>query len=220
MTPLSIAFNLCYLGGTVISELRNTQRLLSSSPGDGSPPTTPSHRSEGPALPVEIIHHCVDFFFANVYPTQPILHRAALSRSISSMQRDVESYCLVTSLCAYMMIQPDMRLPASPDLGCSRLTEPSSETSLGTSLLLQALQARKESPYCENPSVSTITTSFFFFGCYFCLEKQGMAWFHLREASTLALLNNMHQEDTYKQGDPVQSMLRRRLFWLLFVTER
>ena len=171
-------------------------------------------------LPIEIIHYCVDFFFANVYPTQPILHRATLSHSISTMQQDIESYCLVTSLCAYMMIQPNMHLPVPPNLGCSHQTESKSETSLGTSLLLKALQARKESPYCENPSLSTIPTSFFFFGGYFCLEKHAMAWFHLREASTLALLNNMHQEDTYKQGDPVQNMLRRRLFWLLFVTER
>jgi len=47
-----------------------------------------------------------------------------------------------------------------------------------------------------------------------------MAWYHLREAATMILMSNMHQEQTYQKWDAVEAPLRRRLFWLVFVAER
>ena len=115
-----------------------------------------------------------------------------------------------------MCIQPNLNLPGEmmPDL---RFT---STVDLGKHLLADALEMRKSYSYFENPSASSVTTSFFFFGCYFCLERHNSAWFHLREATTLAIIMGMHKEDGYGQGDPIANLLKRRLFWLLFVTER
>lgn len=201
----------------VISELRENQRISTGRGVLNSLPISP--RPSRAILPPDIIDHCVDFFFAHVYPTQPILHRASLQRAIASMHQSTESYVLITALCAYMMIQPSMRLPRT----CKRVEDDedlASSSSLGARLLTEALNARKELNSYENPSLASVTASFFFFGCYFCLEKHGTAWFHLREATTLALLAGMHQEDTYKSRDTTEMSLRRRLFWLLFVTER
>ena len=65
-----------------------------------------------------------------------------------------------------------------------------------------------------------VMTSFFFFGTYFCLDLHGTAWFHLREATTLALSSGMHDESTYKHLNRQERSRRRRMYWLLFVTER
>ncbi|PNS20459.1 Transcriptional activator protein acu-15 [Sphaceloma murrayae] len=168
-------------------------------------------------LPLELIHACIDFFFVNMYPSQPILHRQRLADVIAQMDTNVEAYCLVSSLCAYMLIQPHMVLPLPPD------APPGSEPSTlptGQILLQETLRVRKAHDYIESPSVLSVMTSFFLFGSYFCLDKNNTAWFHLREATTLAYDIHMHEEDSYAGLDPIETSRRRRLYWLLFVTER
>ena len=117
------------------------------------------------------------------------------------------------------MIQPNMTLsPESASYLESSMGQ--SCSTLGSTCLDSALQVRKSVNYLENPNLETVTTSFFIFGCYFCLERHNIAWFHLREATTLALLVGMHDESTYDYRKVVEARLKRRLFWLLFVTER
>lgn len=84
----------------------------------------------------------------------------------------------------------------------------------------EAVRLRKLIDYVESPSVTTVITSFFLFGCCFGLSKHNTAWFHLREATALAQLLGMQDQGTYMAGDSVDNSIRRRLFWLLFVTER
>lgn len=152
-----------------------------------------------------------------MYPSQPILHRQRLAEVVAQMDTNVEAYCLVSSLCAYMLIQPHMVIPfpnnAAPNSEASTLPT-------GQILLQETLRVRKAHDYIENPSVLSVTTSFFLFGSYFCLDKNNTAWFHLREATTLAYDIHMHEEDSYAGLDAVESSRRRRLYWLLFITER
>ncbi|KAK3720067.1 hypothetical protein LTR37_003890 [Vermiconidia calcicola] len=91
---------------------------------------------------------------------------------------------------------------------------------LGRTLLADAIRTRKGIDYIESPSVWSVIMSFFFFGSHFCLDLHGTAWFHLREATTLALTLGMHEQATYKSLDRIECTHRRRLYWLLFVTER
>lgn len=208
----------------VISELRETQRQsqLAANQMHGfdaeSPPHSPSLLRRTGLLSMEMITCCVDYFFAHMYPTQPILHRQKVGETIGQMDTNVEAYCLVVSLCAYMMIQPNMVLPPSAfqDLEVA----PQSSLQLGHTLLQEALRVRKTYNYVETPTVWSVISSFFIFGSYFCLDKQNTAWFHLREATTLAEIMGMHEESSYKACDVVESSRRRRLYWLLFVTER
>ncbi|KAL2357059.1 hypothetical protein BJ546DRAFT_427073 [Cryomyces antarcticus] len=209
----------------VISELRENQRqsqLVAKAQqhafGFDSPPLSPAFSRTGGLLCMDMITSCVDYFFAHMYPTQPILHRVRVGETIGQMDTSIEAYCLVTSLCAYMMIQPNMSLPANllpdGDMG------PGASTALGNAVLQEALRVRKGYNYVESPTVWSVITSFFFFGSFFCLDKHNTAWFHLREATTLAELIGMHEEATYSTGDIVESSRTRRLYWLLFVTER
>ncbi|KJX93866.1 c6 zinc finger domain containing protein [Zymoseptoria brevis] len=208
----------------VISELRETQRqsqLVAKRHGLDFEHET-HHAQAYPRKPgllsMDMITTCVDYYFANIYPTQPILHRQKVGETIGQMDTNIEAYCLVLSLCAYMMIQPNMVLPHGAFEGLDILPQPSLQ--LGHLLLQEALRMRKEYNYIETPTVWSVITSFFFFGSYFCLDRQNTAWFHLREATTLAQVMGMHEEASYQNPDVVESSRRRRLYWLLFVTER
>ena len=169
-------------------------------------------------LTSRMIDRCIDFFFTHMYPTMPILQRDRLVQEIGNANESVEVYCLLTSLCAFMMIQPGMRLRRNSMQNGEETDH--ANTFSGVALLEETLRVRKSHDFVENPTTVTIITSFFLFACYFGLDKHNTAWFHLREATTLAQIIGMQNEEHYEQGDLVERSRRRRLFWLLFVTER
>lgn len=117
-----------------------------------------------------------------------------------------------------MMIQPGVKVPEVTAMHGDPGSIANSAT--GTTLLDEVLRVRKGYEYIESPTVATVITSFFLFGCYFGLDKHNTAWFHLREATTLAQIIGMQNESNYMTGDLIECSRRRRLFWLLFVTER
>jgi hypothetical protein len=208
----------------VLSELRETQRHSHLSAGyppelgfDGRP--LPSSFARTPSLlPPGLVESCIDFFFANLYPSQPILQRQRLQDSVMSMDQNAGSYCMLVGLCAYVMIQSNMSVPPTVPLHPEMAQLP--PISLGITLLEETVRVRKGHDYAENPSVTSILTSFFIYGSFFCLDKDNSAWFHLREATTMAQLIGMHDEETYKTTDTLECAYRRRLYWLLFVAER
>jgi hypothetical protein len=99
-----------------------------------------------------------------------------------------------------------------------RETGPAVSFATGTTLLDEALRVRKGYEYVESPT----SDSHFILPicCYFGLDKHNTAWFYLREATTLAQILGMQDESNYRTGDLVECSRRRRLYWLLFVTER
>lgn len=205
----------------VISELRERQRRpsLSSSGGDSfDRPGSPALSRISNSLSPELVQACIDFFFENVYPTQPVLERQSLNQTVAIMYQDTEAHCLVLSLCAFMLIQPHMNVPASMLPGHADMI--GSTKAVGMTLIQDVLQVRKRIDPYENPTVQSVLTSFFLFGSYFCLEKHPTAWAYLRDATTVALLLNMHQEQSYAHMNPLEAELKRRLYWLLFVSER
>lgn len=207
----------------VISELRENQRQSQLAAKRNaldfeSPPHSPAYLKTAGLLSMEMITSCVDYFFANLYPTQPILHRQKVGETIGQMENNPEAYCLVVSLCAYMMIQPNMVIPPEMFEGLEIPPQPSLQ--LGHTLLQEAIRVRKDANYIENPTVWSVITSFFLFGSYFCLDRHNTAWFHLREGTTLAQIMGMNEEASYRTPDIIETSRRRRLYWLLFVTER
>ncbi|KAI9724832.1 MAG: hypothetical protein M1812_000108 [Candelaria pacifica] len=197
----------------VISELRATQRqselaikVEEGLHGIDTSPTSSVMARE--LLSSGIIDVCIEKFFANLYPTMPILHRKSLQQAAMSIGSSLDTYCLFSSLCAFMLIQPGRE---SPNID-ARVS--------GTTLLEETLRVRRSCDYVEHTTLDTVTTSFFLFGCYFGLNKHNTAWFYLREATTLVQNLGMQHESTYQSGDRTECLRGRRLFWLLFVTER
>ncbi|KIX99404.1 uncharacterized protein Z520_04980 [Fonsecaea multimorphosa CBS 102226] len=188
--------------------------------GSPSPQTPPTRSPNAALLSQQTIENCVDFYFSNMSTTTSILSRHQLMDTIGSRTTaDAEVYCLAGSLCAFVMVQPGMNLAVAP--GSHYEGEPPENRYGYASMLLNdVLRVRKSIDYVEFPTLSALQTSFFLFSCYFTLEKQNVCWFHLREAVTLAQLMGMHEESSYLVGDPVENMYKRRMYWLLLVTER
>ena len=186
--------------------------------GINSPPSSPSLAPTPGLLTSEMVKDCIEFFFANMYPTMPILHRQRLEQQSMYMDQSLDTYCLLTSLCAFMMIQPGMGMPGGDPYGLDSM--PGANIVSGTLLMEETVRVRKAYDYLDSPTLNTLCTSYFLFGCYYGLDLHDKAWFHLREATTLAHLIGMNKEDTYLQYDSVEASRRRRLYWLLFVTER
>lgn len=131
------------------------------------------------------------------------------------MGHSIEAYCMIVALYAYVMIQSNMSVP--PSVVLHGETHQISNISLGVMLLEESVRMRRVYKYIENPSLLTVITSFFFFGSYVSLDRDNLAWFYLREATTYAQLLEMHDEETYKTRDPIGCSRRRRLYWVLFV---
>ncbi|KAG9247307.1 fungal-specific transcription factor domain-containing protein [Calycina marina] len=208
----------------VISELRENQRqsifsakVANRMNGVDSPPCSPTLAPTPGLLSTDMMRDCIEFFFANMYPTLPILHRRTIEYQSLSVETNVDNYCLLTSLCAFMMIQPGMGIPGDAT-GID--SHPGANLICSGLLLEETLRVRKSCDHLESPTTDGLVTSFFLFGCYFGLDQHNKAWFHLREATTLAHILDMQREETYLGVDVVTASRRRRLYWLLFVTER
>jgi hypothetical protein len=209
----------------VISELRETQRQTSLSAkvqnrmnGITGPNTSPTLAPNPGLLTPEIVRDCIEFFFANMYPTMPILHRQRLEQQSLYMDQSLDTYCLLTSLSAFMMLQPGMAMPGSDPYSLDSM--PGANIVSGTLLMEETIRVRKGYEYLDSPTLNTLCTSYFLFCCYYGLDMHDKAWFHLREATTMIHLIGMNKEETYLQYDAIEASRRRRLFWLFFVTER
>ncbi|EJT76082.1 C6 zinc finger protein [Gaeumannomyces tritici R3-111a-1] len=209
----------------VISELRETQRQTSLATkvhnrihGAVSPPASPTLSPTPGLLTKEIVKECVDFYFGNMYSIIPILNRQQLERDTTSMETNVDIYCLLTSLCAFMMLQPGMSMPGGDPYGLDVM--PGANIVTGTLLMEETIRVRKAYDHIESPTPNSLCTSYFLFACYYALDLHDKAWFHLREATTVAHMTGMTKEDSYVGYDNASASRRRRLYWLLFVTER
>lgn len=209
----------------VLSELRETQRNAQAQLTAGlshdlgfdvrALPTTFS-RTPG-LLPPGLVESCLDFFFANVYPSQPILHQQRAQEILLSIEHSCESYCMIVALCAYVMIQANMTV--SPSLLPRPEMAQLSNVSVGHVLLEEAVRVRKGIAYLETPTHLSLLTSWLFYGSYFGLGKDNTAWSYLREATTQAHLLGLHEEETHK-NDPLDLSRKRVLYWLLLIAER
>ncbi|KAF1841460.1 uncharacterized protein K460DRAFT_408922 [Cucurbitaria berberidis CBS 394.84] len=208
----------------VISELRENQRIAHLATGlpadiggfDGRTLSSTFARTQG-LLPPGLIDSCIEYFFANVYPLEPVLHRQRAQEALVNMERSTEAYCMIVALCAYVMIQANMKV--SPSLLQRPEMAQMSNIGLGHVLLEESVRVRKSYDHREAPTHLTVLTSWFYSGSYFGLARENTAWAYLREATTQAQLLGMHEEQTYKH-DLLDITRKRALYWLLFIAER
>jgi hypothetical protein len=207
----------------VLSELRERQRNpqliagFASEVGFDSRTHSSSFARSQDLLSPGLVDSCLDFFFDNVYPSTPVLHRQKAQEASVNMEHSTEAYCLIVALCAYVMIHANMEV-ASNMFPILDLT-PISNTSLGIALLKESVRVRNGYDYREQPTDMTVLTSWFYSGSYFELAQENTAWVYLREAITYAQLLGMHDEATYKH-EPLDSSGKRVLYWQLFIAER
>ncbi|GAD95641.1 amylase cluster transcriptional regulator AmyR [Paecilomyces variotii No. 5] len=162
-------------------------------------------------------------FLKYLFPIMPVVHREQLlSDSAEPLKLSPQRYAFMASLCAATHIQLNLDGDGSmndpPEADSSGTHDPS--PTHGEALLAEAVRARAELDIPSNVNIESILTSFFLFAAYGNLDKGEHAWFYLSQSISMVHMLSLHLESTYSTMDVVDAEESRRVFWLLFVTER
>ncbi|KAJ6440571.1 GATA-type sexual development transcription factor NsdD [Purpureocillium lavendulum] len=172
-------------------------------------------------------------FVDRLYPIFPVIDCQRLMRVVqegtqSGQPLPAADYALLTSLSAAVVVQLNLggcSFASFPDPcpeGAQTILSDGSEQ-LPTSaqvFALHCLQARRTYSFIEEADEWTILTSFFLFAYYGNLDESRSAWYYLREAIGFAQSLGLDDAESYSNWDVETQQRRRRLFWLLFITER
>ena len=165
-----------------------------------------------------MVKECAQFFFENMYEQIPVLDQRQMDQQILYMEQNRDAYCLLTSLCAFIMLQPGMPMPPGDPYNLDVL--PGANIISSQLLLEEALRVRKGYEYLDSITLNALATNFFLFGCFYGQEMHDKAWYYLREATTMIHMIGMHKEEHYLRFDAAEASRRRRLYWLFFVIEK
>ncbi|WPG98833.1 Hypothetical protein R9X50_00163100 [Acrodontium crateriforme] len=188
----------------------------SSAGSDHHQVTSPSNSDAAQhRLPAESFPPYVQLFFAHMFPIMPVFDRRVYldpSLYINSNAFSSEMYCLLCALCAATIVQLDASIPQPAPLHPTKATD--------DLFAEECLRERRCFDYIEPVTPLSVLSSFFLFAYYGNHEKHAKAWHYLQESITFAENLNMDNEEFYGKLDPVEAQWRRRLYWLLFITER
>jgi hypothetical protein len=172
---------------------------------DGRPISSSVVRAQGLLSP-GLVDSCLDFFFANIYPSTPVLQRQKAQEAVVNMDQCTEAYCLVVALCAYVIIWGNMN---------AHLMHSSSEMSnmaLGHALLEGSVRVGDSHESRKNPTHMAVLTSWFYYRSYLSLAQKRTARHYLRKATTHAQVLDVQ--------DLLDVSRKRVLYWVLFMAER
>ncbi|KAL3467003.1 fungal-specific transcription factor domain-containing protein [Aspergillus heterothallicus] len=163
-------------------------------------------------LPTNVIASLLYIYHVRMYPVWPVVHVDSL---IASLQRDSEGAdyevrALATAVAAATMAQ--LRL------GKNCISDRSITADVFAS---ECLRARQSLEYRSIVNLNTVRTAFFLHVFYENQQPGGSeSILYLREAISLAQIMFLHREASYAGLEHEEQQIRRRVLWLLFVTER
>ncbi|KAH1424519.1 hypothetical protein KXV70_000279 [Aspergillus fumigatus] len=169
------------------------------------------HQTERLRIPTNILAPPLYVYHMRMYQVWPIVNAESL---ISVLQEDTErkdlsTYTLATAVAAATLAQLKLEDSTTGD-------SPTADA-----FAAECLHARDSCGYRSKPSLDNIRTSFFLHVYYENQQSGGSeSLLYLREAITMAQMMRLHQEASYIGLSPEEQQLRRRILWLLFVTER
>lgn len=146
----------------VISELRETQRQTSLSHRvqnrmNGIQCSPIANPAPTPGLLTgELVKDCVHFFFDNMYSQMPILDRHQVEQQILYMEQNRDAYCLMTSLCAFVMLQPGMSMPPGDPYNLDMI--PGANIISSQLLLEETLRVRRGYEYLDAITFNVLAT--------------------------------------------------------------
>lgn len=176
--------------------------------------------SESHQLSLSLAAH-VQAFIQHMFPIMPVVDGDEILADALRLEVLTPSrYTLIVSLCAATRVQ--LRLDAVDgevrnSLGANI---PPTPKVTGAILLSMAEMALSQYSMIDDCSLDSILISFFLFAGYGNLDNARRAWFYLSQSITLAQALGLTNEEGYGGLSPSEREVRRRIFWLLFVTER
>jgi hypothetical protein len=209
----------------IISELRENQRQTSLAAkvhnrinsAAGTPPDPSSAPTLG-MLTSDMVKECLNFFFDNMNAQAPILDRGLVEQQVLYMEQNRDAYCLMASMCAFVLLQPGMAMPSGEPYNLELV--PGANIVASQLLAEEALRVRKGYDYLDQITANALATNYFLFGCCYAQEMHEKAWFYLREATTMIQMAGMNMDSYYQGFDAAEAARLRRMYWLFFVIER
>lgn len=161
----------------------------------------------------------VQAFTKSVFPIMPVVNTDEILADVFRLEELPPSrYALIMSLCAItVQLNLDSVEGRDDDLGVDIPPDPKLTAEM---LLGSAENACRQLHLAEDISVDTVVTSYFLFTIYASLEKFQQAWFYLNQSITLATSLGLDRDASYLNLSDSDREIGRRVFWILFVTER
>ncbi|KAL0931320.1 C6 transcription factor [Colletotrichum truncatum] len=165
-----------------------------------------------PLTPI-MINQLIEVFLSRLYLSMPFFKRSFILDNIkrNRHENDRQFKALVHSICAYTLFQAihSQDRPLLPD----RLR-------LAESVLSFVADLHGGADFGQDPTVETVITSFFLFGCQFCRGNHNAAQLRFREAMSLAEILRMHDPSSYEGLSPDEKDRRVRTVTALALVER
>jgi hypothetical protein len=162
-------------------------------------------------ISASIIRTILLMYTESLYGIWPLLAADELIHRLETQTNDPTIYALTTALCGATLSNMNRTI-----------MDESLHTPLGAEAFIkECRRVRGSFDYMEPVSLDTVLTSYFlhiFYGRQALREQ--MAAYYIREAITFAHMFGMHMEDTYSQHSVKDQRVMRKLYFLLFMTER
>ncbi|KAK4191024.1 major facilitator superfamily domain-containing protein [Podospora australis] len=156
-----------------------------------------------------VVRLCI--YRLRLFPVWPIVSVEEIIAALHRDTDDVETYTLAVAIGAATVAQ----------LKLSRFKDPSITDNLTATDLETECQRTRGALSSASTSLSRLQTSFFLHIYHENQVPGGTeSLLYLREAISLAQIMGLHRPSSYLELHPTEDRLRRRILWLLFVTER
>ena len=181
-------------------------------------------------LPLSCYVPWIRVFLHRLYPVFPVVDPVSLLNSLS-LSREVlppSMLAFFAAVSAAVIIQLNLNSLAEASsyqgsgLGDASVYNTVDATAVVLSAeayVAQCLRDRQRGNFIVDADEWTVLGSFFLFLYYDNVNQSKIAWYYLREAIGFAKALGLDQE-SYTNPDVKVNERRRRLFWLLFITER
>jgi hypothetical protein len=144
-----------------------------------------------------------------MYPVWPIIKVERLIAALQKPQPDAEMFALAYAVAAATIAQ----------IKKNTATQPGAVTAQTMEAYCQ--RARAKGGHEAPPNVNNLRVAFFLHAYHENQVPGGkQSILYLREAMTISQMLGMHRESYYAKVPVAEQQIRRRIFWLLFITER
>lgn len=162
-------------------------------------------------IPTPVIRTTLSMYKESLYGIWPLLDADDLINRLETETNDLTIYALTTALSGATLSNMN-RTVMNESLQASLNAE---------AFIKESRRVRGTFDYMEPVTLDTILTSYFlhiFYGRQ--ASREQMAAFYIREAITFAHMLGMHMEETYSRYCIKDQRIMRKLYFLLFMTER
>ncbi|OQE16035.1 hypothetical protein PENFLA_c029G01173 [Penicillium flavigenum] len=186
----------------------NTHQFLASGPPSDRQPESLSFICQ---IPTNIVAYPLYIYYVRMYPVWPIVDaKNVMSILQQDGDVDIETYALATAVAAATVSQ--LRLDQTFWYG---------KPITADILAAESMRARRLSNHGSAVNLNNVRTSFFLHIYHESKHAGGSeSLLFLREAISLAQMMYLHRETAYIGLPQREQQIRRRVLWLLFITER